>query len=406
MADKKVQTIIVGMTGRMDSTVTAYLLKKQGLKVIGVSLDLLELADTEEGLISRCHLPDLKKVKQLCDDMDIPFYAVRSSSIFRSKVLSKAQAARLSGQTYSPCIFCHELILSILVEKMKLLKADRVATGHYAKITHNQTENIFNVLVSGNTSHDQSFLLSRLPQSTLRYLVLPLGELRTLEVEKLSRNILGGIQSFKMDYNFCFMKNKNFTSFVERNTSDTLRKAGVLNLLFEETWLMDHKGIHQYYPSMTEVKDEDGVGIGKKLSVVSISPRTGMILMGNISELTFDRILVHQFFHEGKEDYSRPRRVYIMFGRNRKRYKASMHFKNSKNILLKLDKPVEGLLIAGEHITFFSKEGIAAKLIGSGIVLDNSEFQNIESLKKYDWLDDDEENQDKKEVKNDENMEF
>ena len=152
-------TVLVAMTGRVDSTISAFLLKRQGYRVIGIGINLFdpnenrfllnrlfhggdEFAKDETDhsvdylneLLPKCHISHIKNIKDVCEQLEISFYGVNAYSMYRDKVVNQSINAKLSGAEFFPCSNCHEIIFEILLEKLKVLKADYIATGHYSKV--------------------------------------------------------------------------------------------------------------------------------------------------------------------------------------------------------------------------------------------------------------------------------
>ncbi len=154
------------MTGGVESTVAAYLLKKQGYRCIGIGLQLF--ADGEEaGPFADVAVLDLNKIKGICNYLDIPFYAVNAADIFTDKVLDPLVGRVLSGQTFEPLVFLNSVLLEVLLEKAKKFQTTLVATAHYAKVLKNQKTGAFELMVANDLEFDQSYSLARLEQKHL-----------------------------------------------------------------------------------------------------------------------------------------------------------------------------------------------------------------------------------------------
>ncbi|MBI2522281.1 MAG: hypothetical protein HYV97_17815 [Bdellovibrio sp.] len=200
-----INTVVVGMSGKMDSFVAAYLLKKQGLHVIGVCIQMVDVHDTlysrrramtiqestsisEEGQIddlsyipaffTDCHVVNLEKARAQAEHLEIPFYAVNALSEFKSLVLDRVISAGISGEKIYPCMYCHQLLIDLLEQKANKLKAQMVATGHYARVQLIKNNKVYSIGASHDPTIDQSLKLAQLNQNQLSRLLLPLAEMR------------------------------------------------------------------------------------------------------------------------------------------------------------------------------------------------------------------------------------
>jgi len=404
------KTILVGLTGRADSTVTAYLLKKQGHNVIGVSLSNFDKDDENykrprklynptsydsenkpdsfgfvEKLIPNCHLPDLKQVKSLCEFLEIPFYAVNATSEYREKVLGRVLSSGISGENFFPCLACHSMMIEILAQKLTGLKADFVATGHYAKLQFSPHRQSYIVSSSPDQKFDQGHLLGRLSQATLSKLILPLGDMRREEVLKIAKS-LGTKLAKSPDERSCFNDSSAVSNLVERMTSATLRKAGQILKYSDDMILSDHNGLHLFKIGESY---QTGKGQGSSneslVKVIKKNFNSGTIYVADTDQLRYKQAMVSNYFNYAHFDTSRPVHGAVRLGAEEIKRPATFFFKNNGNIEVSFDEECEGYLAQGTSIAFYKDTGSESqKILGVGEIVDVPQFNKIYHTKEED----------------------
>ena len=170
--------IIMAINGSMSSIMGAYLLKQQGHEIIGIGI-LFNTTKEDEAplppLLIRYNIPDISKVKELCDTFAIPFYAVHAEDRYLANVGDLKIASLVSCRIFADEIFATNLIIDILLEKCESLGGNAIATGHFAKISYNKENCHYIIGHSDDEKNDQSHLLAHLKQEHLSKLVLPLS---------------------------------------------------------------------------------------------------------------------------------------------------------------------------------------------------------------------------------------
>ncbi len=214
---KMAQRIVVGMSGGVDSSVAALLLREQGWSVIGVTLHLWDYA--KEGHAGRCCAPeDQYDAARVCASLGVPHYTFDRRELFREKVVDRFVSDYASGLTPSPCVRCNESVkLGPLYEIGRRLGASHVATGHYARIER-EGDGV-RLRAARDREKDQSYFLWPAPLEALRALVLPLGEMTKPEAREDAERA-GLTNASKPDStDLCFVEGDNYASFVEKHAS-------------------------------------------------------------------------------------------------------------------------------------------------------------------------------------------
>lgn len=421
--------ILVGMTGRIDSTIAAYLLKKQGHEVIGIGIVFgrTESDDDQDDVAAKAaqaakekkdkkdkdkkddsqekkradfvgvyQLSKVEEVKKICDSIDIPFYAVDATKKYQDKITDPLVGARIGGHLFSPKVHCNKLIFETLIEKMDKLGADMVASGHYAKVIKNLNNGEYNLYVANDVENDQSYLLSQLDQNQLGKILFPLAEMRKQEVEKIKEminvNVIDKYSGIKD-----IMKHPKMVAFVEDHMADSLKKEGPMIEYKNESMMGDHEGIHKFFLGESDIKSKQGTMLDKHLVVSKIGYGGGIIYLSYDHELFFKYVSLKNVAYSGTFDLTRPIEVFIQTEEFGKKLKGTYYIKNNGSAFIELAKSEEGLLHKGQHVTLFNRSGLGGKVIGGGDVVVSGNLKNgtIKSLpEKYDDDDESEENVD------------
>lgn len=391
--------VLVGMTGGVDSSAAAFLLKKQGFECIGIAIvfineekikemiiehtkeedttsifakkdaEKVELQEKMKFLENSCSAKDLEHIKSVCTQLDIPFYATSAIVEYKDQILDPLIASRLSGEEFNACIRCNNLKLDILYKKAESLKCHYVATGHYAKVYHNKKNNCYQLYAANDMENDQSYLLSTLTQDHLKRLLLPLADVRKQDVIKIKERFQLKSYPVRDSKKICFM-NSDLNYFIESYVHESLRPVGSIYHYNDELQICEHSGVYRYALGQKDVKGkEEGVGtqnIDKSLVVVDIDP-PGKIFVGEESLLYYSKCAVDRLELTAEPDKSKPMEVYAQHHSGGKRHRGILYFKNNQVGLLEFKEQVFRL-VKGQVVVFYDKEGQGGRIIGSGRV--------------------------------------
>lgn len=203
--------VVVGMSGGVDSSVAALLLKKQGYEVIGLFMHNWE-EDDDNGVCTA--VTDYEDVKRVCNKLDIPYYTVNFAKEYLDRVFKYFLEEYNKGRTPNPDVLCNrEIKFGPFLEYAKSLGADFIATGHYAKVE--KRGNLTYLMKAKDTGKDQTYFLNQLSQNQLRDVIFPLGDLCKDEVRKIAdENGLSTAQK-KDSTGICFIGEKRFRTFLK-----------------------------------------------------------------------------------------------------------------------------------------------------------------------------------------------
>ena len=289
MLDKN--KVVVGMSGGVDSTVAAYLLKKQGYDVIGVHLKVWDDADDTVNDGGCCSIDSANDALRVCDALGIPFYVLNYKKRFKEKVIDDFVDEYRLGRTPNPCIQCNKHIkFDDLLRKAHELGAYYVATGHYSEITFNEETKRYNLSKSKEKSKDQTYMLYVLDQYQLTHTLMPLGGFSSKEeVRKIAENLDVYIASKGDSQDICFIPDGDYKSFLKKQGLKS-KKGDFVDM--NGNVLGKHTGITDY-----TVGQRKGLGIsfGKPMFVVDIDAKKNRVVLGDTEDIFKSTLIATDF---------------------------------------------------------------------------------------------------------------
>lgn len=275
------KTVVVGMSGGVDSSVAAKLLRDQGYDVIGVTMQIWqdEDRDTQMENAGCCGLSAVADARRVAATLEIPYYVMNFKKEFERDVISYFVDAYKKGETPNPCIACNRYVKwESLLDKSLSIGADYIATGHYAKVE--QLENGRYVLKQSKTIRkDQTYALYNLTQDQLARTLMPVGDYEKEEIREIAETINLRIANKPDSQDICFVPDGDYGKFLEEYTGDKSEPGNFVDL--EGNVLGQHKGIVYY-----TIGQRKGLGIslGKPGFVVEIRPETNEVVIGDNSD--------------------------------------------------------------------------------------------------------------------------
>lgn len=241
------QRVVVAMSGGVDSSVAALLLKNQGYEVIGVSLKLWDYDEKDRKLSGKtcCSLDDIADAKDVCDVLGIPFYAFNHKPEFQKQVIDRFVHEYSQGRTPNPCVFCNQYIkFDLLLEEATKMGAQYLATGHYARIVKDEW-GTHHLHKGKDADKDQSYVLCHLKQKDLNRILFPVGDYTKSEIRELAKNAHLVTHDKKESMDICFIPNNDHADFIQKNYPHIKKPQGhFINTKGEV--LGQHNGIDSY----------------------------------------------------------------------------------------------------------------------------------------------------------------
>ena len=275
--------IIVGMSGGVDSSVTAALLRRAGHDVIGVTLnvwpDLPNMPEMQRE-DACCALGAVEDARRVADALDVPYYVLNFREVFEDRVIKDFVQTYASGRTPNPCIRCNQFIkFDALLVKARQLGAEYVATGHYARIEHGAPGS-HRLRKAVDPQKDQSYVLYVMSQDRLGAAMMPLGDYHKADTRALAHELGLAVADKPESQDICFVPFKRYTEFIELYAPEVLQPGRIVDR--EGTVLGEHRGI-----ALHTIGQRRGLGVatGQPLFVTALEPETNTVVVGGAQEL-------------------------------------------------------------------------------------------------------------------------
>ncbi|HJA11898.1 MAG TPA: tRNA 2-thiouridine(34) synthase MnmA [Candidatus Mediterraneibacter merdipullorum] len=357
--------VVVGMSGGVDSSVAAYLLKKQGYDVIGVTMQIWQEEDacrTEENG-GCCGLSAVEDARRVAAALDIPYYVMNFRKEFQENVIDYFTEEYLNGRTPNPCIACNRYVKwEALLNRSLALGADYIATGHYARIEE-LPNGRFALRRCAAQEKDQTYALYNLTQDQLRRTLMPAGAYSKDEIRAIAQE-QGLLVADKPDsQDICFVPDGDYASFIE----EQVRSAGGKELSGGNFVTRDgqvlgrHKGIIHY-----TVGQRKGLGLalGYPAFVLEIRPETEEVVIGTYEESLTRTVRADRLNFMSREDLEGPVRVFAKIRYNHRGAWCTAEKTGSDELVCHFDEP-QRAVTPGQALVLYDGEYV----LGGGTIL-------------------------------------
>jgi len=282
--DPKNTTVVVAMSGGVDSSTVAGIMKKEGYKVIGVTLKLSD--ENQEIVRSKqcCSGQDIMDAKRVANKLDIEHKIFYYQDKFKKEVINKFVESYVKGETPIPCIQCNQTVkFSDLFQESKNLKADALITGHYVKsITKNNITNMYRAV---DENRDQSYFLFNTSREQLNFLRFPLGNMLKNETRKIAKKLGLNVADKPDSQDICFVPNGDYVSVIKKLRPDSFKKGNIKNI--------DGKvlGVHEGVANFT-IGQRKGIKVASQnpYYVIEINSDKNEIIVGSRKDLLKKKI--------------------------------------------------------------------------------------------------------------------
>ena len=349
--------VVVAMSGGVDSSVVAGLMKEEGYDVTGITLKLYDDSKASKEGRQCCAGQDILDAKRVSEHLNIDHKILFYQKKFKEEVIDSFIDSYVAGETPIPCVQCNQTVkFRDLFKYAKELNADALVTGHY--VTRLQNNGTASMYRAKDANRDQSYFLFSTTQEQLNYLRFPLGEIEKQETRNIANKLSLNVADKPDSQDICFVPNGDYSSVIKKFRPESFKAGDILNLSGKR--IGEHEGIINY-----TVGQRKGIKISNTdpLYVVNIDADTNTIIVGPKESLIIQNLQLRDLNILGsKKDFDQP--ISIKVRSTGELLKAKVNF-DDKSAHIKMIEGEVGIS-PGQACVFYSKDNHGDKLLGGG----------------------------------------
>lgn len=337
--------VAVAMSGGVDSSTVAYILKKQGYDLIGVTM--------------RTCTPEDEDAKKVCEDLGIPHYVLDATKEFKKTVIDYFVDEYMHGKTPNPCMVCNRHIkFGMLIDFARSKGADFMATGHYTQLKDGS------LAMGDDPNKDQVYFLSQMKKENLKYVMFPIGDLEKSKVRELAEFLGVRVYAKKDSQEICFVEDGKLKEFLLEKTSGRVAKKGNI-VTTDGKVLGKHNGLSFY-----TIGQRKGLGIAsdKPLYVIKLDSKTNSVIVGD-NEMLFKEELLAKDINLISLKTLEELNGLVCWAKTRSRdklHKCQLELLEDGNLKVKFIEDKVRAVTPGQGVVFYDED---KKVLGSGFII-------------------------------------
>ena len=353
--------VVVGMSGGVDSSVAAWLLKEQGFDVIGVTMQIWQ---DEERVIQEenggcCGLSAVDDARRVAARLEIPYYVMNFKKEFKEYVIDYFVEEYMRGRTPNPCIACNRYVKwESLLKRSMDIGADYIATGHYARIEQ-LTNGRYALKVSATGAKDQTYALYNLTQEQLRHTLMPVGMYEKEEIRRIAKELGLQVADKPDSQDICFVPDGDYASYIEKEAGKNILPGNFVTS--DGTVVGRHRGIVHY-----TVGQRKGLGLslGHPVFVLEIRPETNEVVVGTAEESLSRYVRADRVNFMSVEDLTEKKRVWGKIRYNHKGAWCTVEKTGADEILCIFEEP-QRAITPGQAVVLYDGDYV----LGGGTII-------------------------------------